>query len=151
MGIVQHQQDRALAESVGLIHVPLHLSAADIVGPMSTSYVTAVTQKGAGKIIVPEGPIVVIYTAGTVPFGGNPNLQIGYPGLPVAFVNSSAGISDTDSEGHIFQCGSIGSSLSDFINQPLVLSFADASAIDGDPQGNGSIDLSFYYRVLSLY
>lgn len=156
MGIVQHQQDRALAESVGLIHVPLHLSAADILGPMSTSYVTAVRAKGTGKIIIPEGPIATIYTPGSVAFGGTPALQVGYPNqLTYCAAFNGFPLDQLTAKGNYlgYLNGSANAypDLSDFENQPLVVSFADATAALGEPQGNGSIDLSFYYRVLSLY
>ena len=118
---------------MGKLPVRRFLTTTDILTEMYPGYVILLEPQGRNTVIVPTTPSVVVYGAGTAPFGGDPTMRIGYPGSLSAVASFNAGITNTVSWMvlHALFPTVVSAALSTFTNQPLVVSFDDASATYG--------------------
>lgn len=110
------------------------LSKNDIINNLYPESLSLVLPEDPRTIIVPTSSILVTYNvlpSGVVPFGGSPDLRIGYPdALNFAALAPAVPLNESISQGVYVTVpnGVYFRDLSLFVNQPLVVSLADGSA-----------------------
>jgi hypothetical protein len=112
------------------------LTANDILNTLYPGTVTLVAPPGANRILLPQGPMQVVYGFGTVAYGVPIPLQIGYPNALTYWGSLNIGTDQTASQVSIFNgtngnLGALPHALSLLVNQPLIASNYDASATYG--------------------
>lgn len=110
------------------------LLASDILNNLYPGPLTLVTPSDPRSVIVPQDRIVMGYNAGTVAFGANVGIQIGVPDHLDTWSgnNLNVGISQLDSQfARVTPASANANLLTDYINQPLVISFVSAAATYG--------------------
>lgn len=111
----------------------VHIPADQIIGAMSSSYVVLWPQETGGIVDAQGGDMFFVYRPGTVAFGGNPYLQVGYPNNVGALLSGVTlgvdGLTAKILKRTLLTNTAIDLSVAE--NQPLVVSFASANASYG--------------------
>lgn len=120
-----------------------------IINQLYPGYYALIPPPGANRIIRPSTPVEAFYGKGSVAFGGSPDLQFGYPSLPlVALQNLGLNTLTSSTDSDIFLPSG---DLSLIVNQPFVVSLADATATYGPIKTDALADGGSGYVALDKY
>jgi hypothetical protein len=103
------------------------LTPEDMSSGLYPGYISLVPAEGPGTLAIPSSCVMVVYTAGTVAFGGTPDFLIGTPVSLALLFNRVFALDALTSQISVRSLALSPGTLTDLVNQPLVVSVDDAT------------------------